>query len=676
MSHTAISQEIRSKLDNPGFPDFQFFVQDAVLDASLDTLRTLLAEEKKDFETLIKKPIEQITFDDLEDDSLLDYFWAILNHLESVSSSEKTRQIINTFMPEMQDLGNEIAYSKAYFDRIKYLFENADLDSDQKRVLELSLQGFRDRGIDLPEDQQNRVKDLNKKLAQLSEKFTHNIVDEEKTFSYTVENFDDVKELPEDILKKYEKDGKWIFDADPTAYQAIMKYAPGRQLRKDFETAKSRVCSSGNYDNRQNVLDILKYCQEKAKILGYKTAAHMSLQPKMANSPEEVIDLMSGISQKAKIKVKSEFEEIKEYFDLDTLESYDVPYYARKLQNEKYALDEQELKKYFELENSLDYMLGFIEKFYDVAFKKIDIKSYHDDVRVYGVYRDDKLIAYYFMDLFYREGKRPWAWANNLRSKFIPPKTTNAKSSSKWQKVEKIPVVLNVCNFMKNEDGKTTLYKRDVETIFHEFGHALHEMLSQSKYSSLSGFGVEWDFVELPSQLLENWVKDTSSLKKLSGHVETGKSIPDTMIETIEKLKTFMGGNFVVRQNEFALMDMNLYSGEVPNDVEALDAKILDLVNMYSIWHREKWYSQYTSFGHIFGGGYAAGYYSYMWAEILEADVFARIKEMGMFDPKTGKKLFDTLIGQGARKPAEELFEDFMGRKVDDTAFMKRHGLI
>lgn len=229
---------------------------------------------------------------------------------------------------------------------------------------------------------------------------------------------------------------------------------------------------------------------------------------------------------------------------------------------------------------------------------------------------------------------------------------------------------------MKNENGKTTLYMRDVETIFHEFGHALHEMLSQSKYSSLSGFGVEWDFVELPSQLMENWVKDTTSLKKLAKHVETGENIPDDMIAKLETLKTFMSGHFVARQNELALTDMNLYSTEIPENTDALDAKVLDCINTYGIWKRQKGYSMYTSFNHIFGGGYAAGYYSYMWAEILEADVFSKIKETGMFSSEVGHKLLDTIIGQGTRKPAGELFVDFMGREVDNRAFMERHGLI
>lgn len=425
-----LQQEIIQHLDNPGFPDLAFFTREDVLENSLEVLRNLLAEEKKDFEELLQKSLDSITFDDLEDDSLLDYFWSILNHLESVSSSEKTRKIIEEFMPEMQDFGNEIAYSKPFFEILQHLYKNPNLDSDQKRSLFLSIQAFKDRGINLDESKQNRIKELNKKLAKLSEKFTHNIVDEEKLFSYTVENFENIKEMPEDILKKCEKDGKWVFDADPTVYGAIMKYATSEKVRKDFETAKSRVCSSGKFDNRKNVLEILKYSDEKAKILGYKTSAHMSLQSKMADSPEQIIDLIGGISQKAKKKVAEEQKEIKEYFNLEKLESSDIAYYSRKLQNEKYALDEQELKKYFELENSLEYMLSFIENFYGVEFKKTDIKSHEEDVRVYEVYKNGVQIAYYFMDLFYRPNKRPGAWANSLRAKFIPPKMRDSESSS------------------------------------------------------------------------------------------------------------------------------------------------------------------------------------------------------------------------------------------------------
>ncbi len=316
------------------------------------------------------------------------------------------------------------------------------------------------------------------------------------------------------------------------------------------------------------------------------------------------------------------------------------------------------LKKYFEFENVLTYLQWFVKDFLWVEMKPLDISTYSNDVKFYEVYKDSKLISYYLLDPFYRKEKRWWAWADNIREKFE----------------DKLSFIVNVCNFQKS-DWNTLLTIRDVETIFHEFGHALHEMLSVSKYSELSWFWVEWDFVELPSQLLENWVSERESLKKLAKHVDTGDSLPEEILDKLDELKTFMSGSFVVRQNEFALMDMNLYSLDVPDSVEDLDKTVINLVNKYSLFTRWEEYKMYTSFGHIFCWWYAAGYYSYMWAEIIEADVFDKIKKDWMFDSRVWHNLLDKILGQWTKKPAIELFKDYMWREVSSRAFMKRKWL-
>lgn len=666
-----IKEKIIEKLDEKGFPDLKYFSSEEVLVNAISVLEKLLEKEKNDFAEFLNKKNEDLTFEDLEDDSLLDYFWSILNHFESVESNEKIRKIIEEFMPKLQDFWNEVAYSKPYFEKIVYMNDNLKLDSEQKRILFLAIKSYKDRWIDLPEEKQERIKELNKKLWELSEKFWNNIVDAKKEFEYVIENFEIIKDLPKDVLdltknaykQKFWESKEWyLFDFDPTSVSAIMKYCTGRNVRKDFEKASYTVASSWKYDNRGIILEMLKLKEQKAKILWFKNYAELSLNSKMAESPEQIFDLIIWISQKAKAKAKIEIEELKKYFGLEDLETYDFAYFSRKLKEEKYDVDEQIVKQYFEFENVLNYLFKFVEKFYSIEIKELKIESYHPDVRVYEVWKNKKLISYYFLDAFYRKGKRPWAWADSIRSKQYLP-------------TEKVPVVLNVCNFLKVENWKTTLYMWDVETLFHEFGHAIHEMLSESKYSSLSGFNVEWDFVELPSQLMENWVSSKDSLKLLWKHFETWEYFPDDLIEKLEKLKTFMTGNFVARQNEFALLDMTLYSSKIAENIEELDKNILEIVNKYWLHKREKDYKMYTSFSHIFGGGYAAWYYSYMWAEILEADVFAKIKEMWMFSPETWKKLFSTIIWQWTRKDALELFFDFMGREVENRAFMERYWL-
>lgn len=663
-----MKEKIIAELKKSDFPNLEFLFSSDALQSAPELLEELLEIEKKDFEEFLQKPNSEITFESFDDEGLLDYYWSLLNHYQMVYNVEQMRNIIDNFRPKLQDFGNYVAYNQNLYEKTQYCFENCDLDNDQKRSLELRLKGFHDRWINLPEEEKNKLKELNKIGAELSNTFSNNIVDDEATFEYLIEDFEIIKDLPEDVLSQAkaaaEQKGKtwYLFDADPTSYISILKYCSDRNVRKDFEKIQNAFASKGKFDNREIILNILKNKKQKADILGYKNYAEMSLNAKMADSPEQVFELIQWISQKAKQKANQEKQELKEYFQLDEIASYDMAYYSRKYKEEKYSLDEKELKKYFEYENVLQYLHNFVREFLGIEMKEISVPVYHQDVKVYEVYRNNQKIAYYFLDAFYRKEKRGGAWADNLREK------------SYFGGVEKLPVVINCCNFLKSET--TLLSIRDVETLFHEFGHAIHEMISQSKLSELSGFNVEWDFVELPSQLLENWVWDRQSLEKLAKHHQTGEKIPDNILNTLDELKTYMSGSAVLWQNTYALLDMHLYAEEIPASIEELDKKTLEIVNKYGINKRDVDYKMYCSFNHIFGGGYSAGYYSYMWAEILEADVFEAIKNQGMFDPKVGQKLVDTLIGQGTRKPAWELFKDFMGREVSNVAFMKRKGLV
>jgi len=661
-----LKEKIISELKNKKFPDLKFLFSNEVLNMASEILEQELENEKVKFDDFLKLENSSLTFDSFEDESILDYFWSLLNHLESVDSSEELRNIIETFRPKLQDFSNEVAYNKAYFEKLEYVNNALSLDIEQKRIMDLRIKSYKDRWIDLPLEKQEEIKKINKKLWELSDKFTNNIVDDEKTFEYLITDFELIKDLPKEVLEvskmAWEEKGGYLFDSDPTSYSAIMKYCTSKEIRAYFEKASYTTASAWKFDNREIVLELLKLKDKKAKLLWYKNYAELSLNDKMADSPEQVFELLNSTSEKATLKAELDLKEVKDYFNLDHIETYDLAYYTRILKEEKYSLDEKVLKNYFEFEDVLSYLHRFIENFYSLEIKESSIESYNTDVRVYEIYKDNKLVSYYFLDAFYRKWKRPWAWADNLREKEYFPNFG-------------VPVILNVCNFQKANSWKTTLYLRDVETLFHEFWHALHELLSESKYSELSGFWVEWDFVELPSQLLENWVSDKDSLKKLSKHIETWENFSDEIMTKLEKIKTFMTGVFVARQNEFALLDMSLYSSEIPKSTEELDRKILEIVNKYSIFKRWEDYKMYCSFNHIFGWWYAAGYYSYMWAEIIEADVFSRIKEMWMFSSSTWEKLLKTIIWQWTRKKATELFFDFMWREVENKAFMERYWL-
>lgn len=665
-----LKNKILSELNSPAFPNLEFLYSPDVLDIALELLRELLSEEKAKFEKLLQTPKDEITFEVFEDKDNLDYFWSLLNHLNSVDKSEKIKKIIDEFEWEYVEFGNEIGYNKGYYEMYLYCIENCELDDEQKRIIEETVKSFRLRGIDLEKEKQDEIKNINTKLAKLSQDFSNNIVEDQAQFYYTITNFEDIKNLPESTLnlaKKLaeEKDIEWyVFNADPTAYMDLMKYCTNEKIRQELYTAFQNFATSAKFDNRPIILEILRLKKKKAEILGYKNFAEYNMQKKMAESPKQVFDLIGGISAKAKVKALQELEELKNHFSLDKINPWDLSFYSTKYKEEKYSLDDRELKKYFEYNSVIDYLHKLVNELYGIELKDMKAPIYNSDVKIYEVLREGKLVSYYFLDAFYREEKRPGAWADNLRAR------------QDWKGVEYVPVILNVCNFQKSSDWVNLLSMRDVETLFHEFGHALHEMLSESKHSELSWFGVEWDFVELPSQLHENWVAERESLERFAKHHATWEKITDELLDKLDNLKTFMSWNFVVRQNEFALLDMHLYTGDVPSSVEELDKKTLAIAN--DLWLFKRWddYKMYASFGHIFGWGYAAGYYSYMWAEIIEADVWSEIKRLGIFERSTWEKFIKTILGQWCRKDASDLFFDFMWREVDNKAFMERKWLI
>ena len=439
-----------------------------------------------------------------------------------------------------------------------------------------------------------------------------------------------------------------------------MKYCSNSEVRKVFYKAKSSFASSWNFDNRSIVLETLNLRYKQAKILGYKNHGELSLVFKMAETPEQIINLLEDITKNAKIKASEELEELKNHFNLSEINTWDTGYYFRKLKEEKYNLDDRELKKYFEFENTLKELFWVVNKLYWVEMKEIRWEKYDENIRYYEVYKDSKFISYFLSDYFYNQNKRSWAWADALRAKHISK--------------HNLPIVVNVCNFTKNSDWKTLLTMLDVETMFHEFGHAIHEMLSFSKYSELTWFNVEWDFVELPSQLLENWCSDNEALKVVSKHHETWEIIPQNILDSLENLKTFWTGNSTLRQNEFALLDMFLHTTEIPKTIEELDKKTIEISNSLSIFENGEDYKPHTSFSHIFDWAYSAWYYSYMWAEIIEADIFAEFKKNWIFDKNTSTRFLNTILWQGSRKDANELFNDFMNREVKTNAFFERKG--
>ena len=663
-----IKQKVLKELEKKDFPDLKFLFSGEVLEIALELLKELLSQEKAKFEELLKTNDKDITFETFEDKDELGYFWHLLNHLQWVNRSDKIDNIIDSFEGEYIDFANDVSYSKRYFEMLEYCLKNSNLDIEQKRIISERIKLFKLRWIDLEENKQNKLKEISKKLSKLSQDFTSNIVKDQSKWSYHITDEEELKDLPEATAEAAKENAKkkkidwYLFTADPTGRGDLVSYSHSEKTRKEISKVASSFATTWEFDNRWIVLEILKLKEQKAHILWYKNFAELSLETKMADTPEKVINLIEWISKKAKIKAKKELETLEKYFSLDEIKSSDLAYYSRIYKEKEYKIDSKEIKKYLEFENVLKYLHNLVWDLYWLELKQINLETYNEDVRVYEVYKDWKLISYYLLDAFYRSTKRPWAWADNLRSKdFLE---------------QKIPFIINVCNFQKVKAWENLLSLSDAETLFHEFGHALHEILSESKYSELSWFNVEWDFVELPSQLHENWVRETESLRKLSSHYKTWESLSEEILKNLEKLDTYMSWVWVTRQNEFALLDMYLYSQDIPDTVEQLDKKTLDLSNKLGLFKRDSDYKMYAAFGHIFGWGYAAWYYSYMWAEIIEKDVWEEIKRNGIFDKQVATRFLNSILSQWSKKDAKDLFYDFMWREVNSEAFMKSKWLL
>jgi len=708
-----IIQKIRSELKNLEFPNLKFLYTEEVLSVALKVLRELLVEEKQDFEEKTsqkymgldlqslslekrensreslwlseRKDYEELSFETFRDFSELDYFFSLLSHYQWIHNDSQIREIIEIFEPEYVAFSNEIAYSKRYYEMMKYCYENiqnqnvSDDWEKQLRILKHSLEVYGLRGIALTDEKQSRLKEISQKLSELTQKFGNNVLDSKKEFEYIITDDKIISDMPDDdkevARKKAKEKGNegFLFDASHASYSAIMKYCSDTEVRKYFYDARNQFASEGRYDNREIILEILTLRQEKAKILGKNNYGELALHFQMAESPEQVIELIENMSMRARKKAEAEIAELKEYFELKYIELWDMSYYARKLKEEKYALDEKELKKYFELTRVKEGMLSIWEKIFWLEFLRQDKREYlyAEDIELYKVIKDWKFLSYFLCDFYYNPLKRQGAWADVLRSNELSSSLTGG-SLERYSKI-----VLNVCNFQKWSDGKTLLTYGDVETMFHEFWHALHEILSTSEFSELSWFHVEHDFVELPSQLLENWCRHEDGLKIFARHIESGDFIPQDMIHTLWVLETFWNGYFVLKQNEYALMDMKLHIEWVPNSAADLDTKVRDIAETLSplpLWER---YSQHTTFTHIFDGGYAAGYYGYIWAEILEKSVWKKfLDSWDIFDTELSSELSEKIFEIGAQEDAKDIFYDFCNSEPSVEAFLEMKGIV
>lgn len=612
--------------------------------------------------------------------SILDRISSIFFNLHSAETNDEIQAIAVEVSPLLSEFSNDIMLNAKLFARVKAVYdskETLDLTTEQKTLLDKSYKSFSRNGANLNDVDKEKLRAIDKELSGLSLEFGENVLKETNAYQMHILDEKDLSGLPEgeieaarELAKLDGKDG-WIITLDYPSYIPFMTYADNRKLRKELAIASGRRAFQGNeFDNQEIVLKIVKLRFERAKLLGYTSHAHFVLEERMAENPEKVKSFLGELLEKAKPAAQGEFETLskfaKDFDGIDQLEKWDGAYYSEKLKQQLFELDDEKLKPYFKLKNVLDGAFTIAEKLFGLTFnEQFDIEKYHEDVRTFEVKdTSGKLVAIFYTDFFPRKGKRNGAWMTSYKSQYI------------LNEVNERPHVSIVCNFTKPTATKPSLLTfNEVTTLFHEFGHALHGMLADTTYPNLSGTSVFWDFVELPSQILENWCYEPEALALFAKHYQTGEIIPSEYVLKIKESASFQEGMATMRQISFGLLDMG-WHGSDPSDIRDLKAfetaQFADTVLYPDVAEN----AMSTAFSHIFQGGYSSGYYSYKWAEVLDADAFAYFQANGIFNSEIATKFKDTILSQGGTDHPMTLYKNFRGQEPKPDALLKRAGLL
>jgi len=610
----------------------------------------------------------------------LDRLSSIFFNMNSAETNDAIQKIAQVVSPLLSEFSNDITLNQALFERVKAVYNTKNtlqLTKEQETLLDKKYKGFSRNGANLPEDKKQELRDIDKNLSKLKLTFGENVLAETNNFELHITNEEDLAGLPEgakeaasNLAESKNKDG-WLITLDYPSYIPFMTYADNRELRKKLAIASgAKAFQNNKFDNQENVLQIAKLRFKRANLLGYKTHAHFVLEERMAKNPETVETFLNELLEKAKPAAENEFKNLEKFAKdldgIDQLQKWDGAYYGEKLKQKLFDLDDEKLKPYFKLENVINGAFTIAKKLFGLQFEEINnIDKYHDDVLTYKV-TDTKgdLVSIFYADFFPRPGKRNGAWMTVYKPQYIK----NGENSR--------PHISNVCNFTKPTKTKPSLLTfNEVTTLFHEFGHALHGMLANTTYPSLSGTSVFWDFVELPSQMLENWCYEQEALEIFATHYETGEVIPMDLIQKIKASSTFHEGMQTMRQISFGLLDMS-WHGQDPttiNNVKSQELKAFENTKLYPDVSEN---CMSTSFSHIFQGGYSSGYYSYKWAEVLDADAFEYFQEQGIFNVDVAKKFKDNVLSQGGTDDPMVLYKRFRGKEPQPDALLKRAGLI
>ncbi|MCP4995026.1 MAG: oligopeptidase A [Gammaproteobacteria bacterium] len=609
--------------------------------------------------------------------------WSPVGHMNSVVNSDELRDAYNACLPKLSEYGTEMGQNSKLFAAYKTVVgKDNELDEIQQKILTDALRDFRLSGIDLPEEKKRRFKAINQQLSQLSSSYSDNLLDATNAWSKLISDESQLAGLPDSALALAKQTAEqrdqqgWLLTLEFPSYIPVMTYADSRELRQELYLAYSTRASdqgpnAGKWDNSEIMDQLLALRHEKAQLLGFANYAERSLATKMAPSTDAVVQFLDDLAERSLKQAKLELDELTDFakmeYDIDNLEAWDIGYYAEKLRQNRYQITQEELKPYFPETRVVPGLFSVVQRLYGIEIKQIDdIDTWHPDVCFYEIRdRSGQIRGHFYLDLYARQKKRGGAWMDECINRLVEGDQIQT------------PVAYLTCNFSPPVGDQPALFTHDeVETLFHEFGHGLHHLLTQVNYADVAGInGVEWDAVELPSQFMENWCWEREALALFSGHFESGEPLPDPLFDKMKAAKNFQSGMQMVRQLEFSLFDFRIHQEYDP----AKKGQIYDILNQVrqqvAVVKPPAFNRFAHGFSHIFAGGYAAGYYSYKWAEVLSADAYSLFEERGLFDTESGDSFLHNILEKGGSKEAMTLFKNFRGREPEIDALLRHCGI-
>ncbi len=616
-----------------------------------------------------------------EEDDRLDRAWSPVSHLNATMNHEALRTAYNACLPKLSDYGTEIGQNEALFQAYQQVAAQPGLSSAQRRMLDNCLRDFRLSGVALSPEKKVRFRLINQELSRLSSQFEEHLLDATNAWSKSIDDPQALAGLPESALALLRQQARerdltgWLLTLDMPAYLPVMMYAEDRTLRRELYTAYGTRASdqgphAGQWDNGPLMEEILALRHERAQLLGFANYAELSLEPKMASDTHAVMQFLNDLAARSLPQARRELEELRDFarsLGVDQLEPWDLPYVTEKLRQHRYALNQEELRPYFPAPRVLRGLFTVAERLFGLRIAPTQgIETWHPAVEVYAIYdHKDVLRAYFYLDLYARAKKRGGAWMDG------------AVSRLKTRHREQLPAAYLVCNFSPPVDDQPSLLTHDeVQTLFHEFGHGLHHLLTKIDHAAIAGIhGVPWDAVELPSQFLENWCWERDTLDLISEHVNTKEPLPEVLFERMIAAKHFQTAMQMVRQLEFALFDFRVHLEYDPARGAQINEKLAEVREQVAVIQPPPFHRFAHGFSHIFAGGYGAGYYSYKWAELLSADAFSLFEERGIFDAATGQAFRETILESGGAVDAMELFIAFRGRAPRIDAMLRHSGI-